>query len=136
MAEVVTAQKVLRNREVASVAMGNTKLIEIEGMYSLKLRAQNSFDEYMYVDLGDSANAVRLLMFISELRITEDDVVVLENPSNNTIQKGPMGAFKVYDEFKVVYGYTHHTYVKKMLNALTGKEKKKEKEGRKRNKMD
>ena len=136
LGEVTTAQKVYRNREVASVAMGNTKLIEIEGKYSLKLRTQNSVDEYMYVDLGDSVNAVRLLTFISELKISDEDVVVLENPSGNTIQKGPMGSFKVFDEFKAAYGYTHHTYVKKMLNALTGKEKKKDKAYRRRYKTD
>ena len=127
IAEMVSAQKVIRNREVASVGMGSNKLIEIEGLYTIRIRAQNGVDEYMYIDLGDSANAVRLLTFLSELRVKDDEVVVLENPSDNTIQSGPMGSFKVYDEFRVIYGYTHHTYAKKMLDGLTGKEKKKEK---------
>lgn len=125
MAEVEMAQKIVRNREVISVGMGNNKLVEIEGRYTIRMRAQNGVEEYMYVDLGDSANAVRLLTFLSELRVKDDEVVVLENPSDNTIQSGPFGSFKVYDDLKVIYAYTHHTYAEKMLKALTGKAKKK-----------
>lgn len=132
VSQVAVSQKVVRNRVVASVAMGNNKLVEIEGRYSIRMRAANLPDELMYIDLGDSANAVRLLTFLSELRVKDDEVVVLENPSGNTIESGPFGSFTVFDDLKVIYGHTHHTYCEKMLKALTGKSEKKQSKWKRR----
>lgn len=62
------------------------------------MRTNNSFQPTFPVVLGKRYEAIRLLKFISELKIGSRDIVDLENESHNVIKKGPVGGFMVYSE--------------------------------------
>lgn len=120
----VQAQKVHRLREVKSVAFGAIKLKENEGMYYLSMKTGNRYEPTFSVVLGDSANAVRLLTFIADLHIESDEVVELQNPSNNHITKDALGSFLVHDETGVFKCNMHRTHARSLLEALTGQKAK------------
>ena len=122
----VQAQTVHRVNEIKSVAMGGLRLIEDAGEYCMLVRTGNKYEPNVVVDLGDSANAVRLLTFMVELKMRSDDIVELENPTENYIYKGGFGGFRVYERTRTIEGYAHPSNIKKLLKALVegGRERK------------
>ena len=122
----VQAQTVHRVNEIKSVAMGGLRLIEDAGEYCMLVRTGNKYEPNVVVDLGDSANAVRLLMFMVELKMRSDDIVELENPTENYIYKGGFGGFRIYERTRTIDGYAHPSNIKKLLKALVegGRERK------------
>lgn len=124
-------QKVHRTNVMFSAALGSIRLVEIDKYYSIQLESGNQYHPYVTVMLGDSVNAARLLEFIGDLYIEGEDVVDLENASNNSMVRGPLGSFRVFDETRVFTGTMHRTHARSMWEALTGeKYKKKKKEKR------
>ena len=122
----VQAQTVHRVNEIKSVAMGGLRLIEDAGGYCMLVRTGNRYEPNVVVDLGDSANAVRLLTFMVELKMRSDDIVELENPTDNFIYKGGFGGFRIYERTRTIDGYAHPSNIKKLLKALVegGRERK------------
>ena len=123
---MVQAQTVHRVNEIKRVAMGGLRLIEDAGEYCMLVRTGNKYEPNVVVDLGDSANAVRLLTFMVELKMRSDDIVELENPTENYIYKGGFGGFRIYERTRTIEGYAHPSNIKKLLKALVegGRERK------------
>ena len=95
---VMNGQTVHKVRELKSIGLGNVRLQEIDSVYVLVMRTNNSYQPTFPVVLGRRDEAIRLLKFISELKIGSRDIVDLENESHNVIKKGPVGGFMVYSD--------------------------------------
>lgn len=95
---VMQGQTVHKVRNLKTIGFGNVRLQEVDSVYILVMRTKNSFQPTFPVVLGKRYEAIRLLKFISELKIGSRDIVDLENESHNVIKKGPVGGFMVYSE--------------------------------------
>jgi hypothetical protein len=120
-------QKVHKTNVIASLAMNGVRLVNIDSTYSIQVRTDNRYEPYVTVLLGDSADAVRYLEFLSELHVEGEDVVELENPTKNYITRGAFGSFLVHDETRTFRGNMHRTHARSMWEALTGEKYKKRK---------
>ena len=123
----VHAQHKVSVNVIKSVAMGTLKLEESEGTYYMLVETDNRYHPFVSVILGDSTEAVRLLTYMSELKLGKNDRgVYLENMSENVIMKGPLGAFNIYEKTVTICGVAHRLNIKKLLKALTegGRERK------------
>jgi hypothetical protein len=91
------------------------------------VETDNRYHPFVSVILGDSTEAVRLLTYMSELKLGKNDRgVYLENMSENVITKGPLGAFNIYEKTVTISGVAHRLNIKKLLKALVegGRERK------------
>lgn len=120
MVLAASGQTVHRVNEIKSVAYGALRLIEDGGQYVMLVRTDNKYHPSVSVVLGDSTEAVRLLTFMSDLKLRDDDIVELGNTSENYIYKGAFGGFRIYERTKTIDGYAHPANIRKLLKALTG----------------
>ena len=90
------AQTVHKVIQLDSYNMGAVKLVRIDSAYALKMRTNNRYQRTFTVALGNRENAIRLLDFISKLKIDGDDIVELENETDNCIKKGPLGGYAIF----------------------------------------
>ena len=65
----VQAQHKVSVNVIKSVAMGTLKLEESEGTYYMLVETDNRYHPFVSVILGDSTEAVRLLTYMSELKL-------------------------------------------------------------------
>lgn len=120
MVLAASGQTVHRVNEIKSVAYGALRLIEDAGEYVMLVRTDNRYHPSLSVVLGDSTEAVRLLTFMSDLKLRDDDIVELGNTSENYIYKGAFGGFRIYERTLTIDGYAHPANIRKLLKALAG----------------
>ena len=77
---------------------GAVKLQCLNGMYKLTIRTDNRYQPSFDCMLGNRDNAIRLLRFMSELKLTKNDVVDLENATENTLRLGLFGNLEIFSE--------------------------------------
>lgn len=94
----VEAQTVYRNEVIKSLNGGAVKLMCLNGMYKLTIRTDNRYQPSFNCMLGNRDNAIRLLRFMSELKLTKNDVVDLENATENTLRLGLFGNLEIFSE--------------------------------------
>lgn len=95
----VSAQKVYRSEVLKSYRSGTMKLYETEGKtYSIIFKTGNRFTPTFPCVLGDRENALRLLEFLRELKLGDDDMVDLENETKNWVKRGLWGSLRIISE--------------------------------------
>ena len=76
LAMPAAAQKVYRNVELKSFRMGTMKLYMTDSLtYAINFSTGNTFKPTFVCILGDRENAIKLLTFLRDLKIDDDDVV-------------------------------------------------------------
>lgn len=77
----------------------------------------------MAVALGDRENAIRLLNVLNEVKLKGDDMLHLENETDNVVTRGAFGGsnLRFYSEGRQFTGDCHKMYIRKMIEYLEGK---------------
>ena len=95
----MSAQTVYRSEVLKSYRSGTMKLYETEGkIYSIIFKTGNRFTPTFPCALGDRENALRLLEFLRDLKLGDDDMVDLENETNNWVKRGLWGSLRIISE--------------------------------------
>lgn len=91
----VTAQTLTQRKTIANLAFGNIKLEQIvqngDTLYSMNIKSGNRFMNYVVVGLGDHKEALRLLNVLNDVKLKDDDMLSLENVTDNVVTRGAFG---------------------------------------------
>ena len=117
----VYAQKVYRVERLKSFNMGAAvleRVVQADTTYAIVMKSGGAYVSRFTVALGKKDEAIRLLTFISELKLSKDDVVELENETDNFIKKGPLGGLALCEKVTQRYSVITTGQAKKMLEAV------------------
>lgn len=119
LAMPVQAQKVVKNVELKSFRNGTMKLFVTDSTtYTLVFKTNNRFNPTFPCILGDREQAVKLLTFLRDVEIGDDDVIDLENESKNYAGRGIFGTLRIFSEGRQFsYDVTKKDF-KKMLEVI------------------
>ena len=127
----VSSQTLTRSKVLKSTDLGNQKLQmaiqKNDTVYAIVLKNSGggSRDDVIVVALGNRQNALRLLNVMLDVELEKDDVLALENETNNVVKKWPLagGGFAVFHELGVRYGQLRKPNIKGFIKVLQGEEK-------------
>ena len=123
LAMPAAAQKVYRNVELKSFRMGTMKLYMTDSLtYAINFSTGNTFKPTFVCILGDRENAIKLLTFLRDLKLGDDDVVDLENASENYVTKGMWTALRIHSSGKQFSYDVTPKEIRKMLEAIEKQE--------------
>ena len=118
----VTAQTLTQRKTIANLAFGNIKLEQIvqngDTLYSMNIKSGNRFMNYVVVGLGDHKEALRLLNVLNDVKLKDDDMLSLENVTDNVVTRGAFGCLRFYSEGRQFSGDCHKSYIRKMIKVL------------------
>lgn len=119
LAVPAAAQKVIKNEELATFRMGGVKLYMTDSVtYALRFRTDNPITNTFPCILGDREQAVRLLTFIRDVKLGDNDVIDLENATGNFVSRGLWGSFRIHSEGKQFSFDITKKEIKKMIEAI------------------
>ena len=125
-AMVVSAdcQTLTKRETIANLALGGVKLEQIvqkgDTLYSMFIKTGNRYKKYVAVGLGDRQEALRLLNFLNDVKLKGDDILSLENVTDNIVTRGAFGSLRFYSEGRQFSGDVHKMYIRKMIEVLEG----------------
>lgn len=96
----VCAQELHRVVSLKTLNGGAVVLQRDEGEYKLRMRGSHN---YFFVCLGVKSEAVKMLMYLSDLKLGREDYVILENEQETMVRKGPFGGHALYDVLHLEY---------------------------------
>ena len=100
----------------------------VDTLYMAVIKTTYEYEPNFVIGLGNRHQAEHFLKVLSELRMKGEDMMMLENPSNNYIRQGTFGSLRIFEELGVYSVDVHRDYFKKMLKLLddtkAGKQKK------------
>lgn len=116
------AQSIVRNKTLKTTDLGNQKLevsiADNDTVYVMFIKSGSVAKKYITVELGNSKDALRILQFLLDADISGDDVINLENPSNNLVRKNPLGGYLVYSEGHAFSGQLRKPNIKGFIKAI------------------
>lgn len=105
---IVGAQTVTKRKVLKRTDMGNQRLeVAINGndtVFSVVIANGSASRQPFPVILGGKAESLRLLQFLLDAELGKDDMVSLENPTNNMVRRSSSSAFTVYSEGRAFSG--------------------------------
>lgn len=125
-AMVVSAdcQTLTKRETIANLALGGVKLEQIvqkgDTLYSMFIKTGNSYKKYIAVSLGNRSEALRLLNILNDVKLKGDDMLSLENVTDNIVTRGAFGCLRFYSEGRQFSGDIHKMYIRKMIEVLEG----------------
>lgn len=94
------AQSLHRVVSLKSLNAGAVVLQRDEGVYKLRMRTKH---DYFFVILGERSEAMKILSYLSGLKLGKDDYVILDNEQETMVRKGPLGGHALYDVLHLEY---------------------------------
>ena len=113
------AQSVHRVVTLKSVNAGAVTLQRDGEQYMLKMRRPQF---HFFVMLGTKEEAVKTLLFLSELKLKGDDYVVLDNSQQTKVGRGPLGGHALYDTLGVDYCVITRGQAKELAKVIESDE--------------
>ena len=118
----VQAQTVIRTDVLKKTDLGNQRLEATrEGndtTYVMLIATGNRFKSYVDVVLGGKTDALRMLQFLLDAEISGDDVITLDNPTNNLVKKNTLGGYRVFSEGRQLSGQLRKPNIKAFIKAI------------------
>lgn len=118
----VQAQTIIRTDVLKKTDLGNQRLEATrEGSdttYVMLIATGNNFKPYVDVVLGGKADALRLLHFLLDAEISGDDVITLDNPTNNLVKRNTLGGYRVFSEGRQLSGQLRKPNIKAFIKAI------------------
>lgn len=116
-AQTVTKRKVLKRTD-----MGNQRLEvainDKDTVFSVVIANGSASRQPFPVILGDKAESLRLLQFLLDAELDNDDFVELENPTNNVVRRTSSSMFIVYSEGRVFSGGLRKPNIKGFIRTI------------------
>jgi hypothetical protein len=116
------AQRIVKNKTLKTTDLGNQKLevsiADNDTVYVMFIKCGSVAKKYVTVELGNSKDALRILQFLLDADISGDDVINLENPSNNLVKKNSLGGYLVYSEGHAFSGQLRKPNIKGFIKAI------------------
>ena len=109
------AQSLHRVVSLKSLNAGAVVLQRDNGFYKLRMRTKH---DYFFVILGNKAEAVQILTYLSELKLGNDDYVFLNNEQETKVSKGPLGGHALYDILQINYCVITRSQAKKLAKVV------------------
>lgn len=118
----VQAQTIIRTDVLKKKDLGNQRLEATrEGndtTYVMLIATGNNFKPYVDVVLGGKADALRLLQFLLDAEISGDDVITLDNPTNNLVKRNTLGGYRVFSEGRQLSGHLRKPNIKAFIKEI------------------
>ena len=118
----VQAQTIIRTDVLKKTDLGNQRLEATrEGSdttYVMLIATGNDFKPFVDVVLGGKADAFRLLHFLLDADISGDDIIALDNPTNNLVKKNTLGGYRVFSEGRQLSGQLRKPNIKAFIKAI------------------
>lgn len=125
----VSGQSVVRRKPICKVNYGNIQLEQIvsetDTCYAMYIKTNNNYHPFITIDLGNKIQAIKMLNFLIDVKLENDDMVTLDNATNNTVTRGLFGSLCFHSEGRQFSGDVIKKYLKTFLDVLEGKETKK-----------
>lgn len=125
----VSGQSVVRRKPICKVNYGNIQLEQIvsetDTCYAMYIKTNNNYHPFITIDLGNKIQAIKMLNFLIDVKLENDDMVTLDNATNNIVTRGLFGSLRFHSEGRQFSGDVIKKYLKTFLDVLEGKETKK-----------
>lgn len=119
LAMPAASQNVYRNVELKSFRMGTMKLYMTDSLtFAITFKTNNRYKPTFSCILGKKEQAIKLLTFLKDLKLGDDDVVDLENESENYVTHGMWTALRIYSSGKQFWYDVTTKDVRKMLEEI------------------
>lgn len=116
------AQSIARTETLKTTDLGNQKLMATvennDTTYVIYIKTGSRVQKYFPVVLGGYEQAMHFLGVLQDVELKGDDVLRLENPSNNYVTKNTLGGLRVFDELKVWSGQLRKPNIKGFIKAI------------------
>ena len=114
-------QQIVRAKKLKSTDLGNQRLeVTVDGRdttFVIYICNQQAARHPFPVVLGGKDNALRLLNFLLDAELKNDDIIRLENPSDNYVGKQTSG-FTVYSEGRMFSGQLRKANIRAFVKAI------------------
>lgn len=132
MALAASGQTMVQRKVIRSLNMGNTQLVQAitEGdtLFALNLKTGNRYQPAFVVDLGNRERALHLLKAMRDVELKDDDMMSLDNATDNIVTRGLFGTLRITSEGRQFSHDISKQQIEKFIDALEpqkeGKKKK------------
>ena len=125
VAVTAIGQTLTQRKTIKSINFGVLKLEQItqasDTAYAMLIKTTNRYQKHITVALGDRANAIRLLRLLCDVKLKNDDMLDLENPTHNIVTRGTFGSLRFHSEGRQFQGDCGKMYLKTFLDVLEGR---------------
>lgn len=122
MAICAIAQSISRNVLLKSTDLGNQKLYAMvykqDTTLVIIMKTTSRIQPTFPVELGNKANAIRLLNFLLDAELHGDDILDLENETHNLVKKNALGGFLVFSEGQAYSQGLRKKQIKSFIEAI------------------
>ena len=117
-----SGQTMVQRKVIRSLNMGNTQLVQAitEGdtLFALNLKTGNRYQPAFVVDLGNRERALHLLQAMRDVELKDDDMMSLDNATDNIVTRGLFGTLRITSEGRQFSHDISKQQIQKFIDAL------------------
>lgn len=115
-------QSIVRAKMLKSTDLGNQKLeVMVDGndtTFAIIIHNGAATRHPFPVALGNKENALRILNFLLDAELENDDMIRLENPTDNCVKKNGFGGYLVLSEGRAFSGHLRKPNIRGFIKAI------------------
>lgn len=115
-------QSIVRAKTLKSTDLGNQKLeVTVDGndtTFVVIIHNGGAARHPFPVVLGGRDNAMRILGFLLDAELEDDDMIRLENPTDNYVKKNGFGGYLVFSEGRAFTGQLRKPNIRGFIKAI------------------